>query len=39
METAVTLAFCTGIMGGIFLGAVLFISAVEFIKRRWEKLD
>lgn len=33
------LIFCTGIMGGMLLGAWLFIAAVEFIKRRWEQLD
>lgn len=39
METATVLAFCTGVMGGILLGAALFIAVVEFIKRRWEKLN
>lgn len=40
METTTTiLIFCTGIMGGMLLGAWLFIAAVEFIKRRWDKVN
>ena len=33
------LIFCTGIMGGILLGAWLFIAAVEYIKYRMNKLN
>lgn len=37
-HTKEILIFSAGIMGGIWIGAALFIACVEYIKRRFDKL-